>query len=406
MVKWPFLNANSKFAKEFAEYIGTKHAINTSFGRTAIYLGLRAVNVSDKEVIIPAFTCTVVRHAVTMAGATPIFVDIDYETFDFDIHDLKQKITKNTKAIILTHYFGRVVRNLEEIIEIAKQYNLILVEDCAHSLGAEYKGKKIGTFGDLSIFSLTKNMINFGGGVLATDNDAIVNNALHLVQEDKKSLIKRILDFPMILAYGFEQAIDKLIFDRVKKNLFKWWLIYLPDFCLVRLRRYIIHIVKLPLLIKKLKSKKKQPINSLQGKRQGVQRYEQGVHMEPIIASLARSQLKKIDSLIAQRKRIYSLCDHFTIFPLKESSGIQCKDVYTYLILRFIDRDIHNVIAECKKQGLLLRATWPTHQKIWKNQSTKTLSKIEKEIVFWNVSPMLDEKEYVKFYEILSEYGN
>lgn len=406
MIKWPFSNANSKFAKEFAEYIGTKHVINTSFGRTAIYLGLRAINVLNKEVIIPTFTCTVVSQAVLMAGATPIFVDIDYDTFDFDINDLKQKITENTKAIILTHYFGNVVRNLEEIIEITKQYNLMLVEDCAHSLGAEYKGKKAGTFGDFSIFSLTKNMINFGGGVLATDNDMIFNTALRIAQGEKKSLKKRILDFPMILAYGFEQAIDKLIFDRVNRNPFKWWLIYLPDFCLVRLRRYIINIVKLPLLIRKLKIKKPPIVNSLRDKRQGIQRYGQGVYMEPIIASLARTQLKKIDSLIAQRKKIYSLYDRFMIFPVKKYSSVQCKDVYTNLILRFIDRNIYSVIKECKNRGLLLRATWPTHQKIWENQSSKTLSKIEKEIVFWTVNPMLNEKEQVKFYEILSEYQN
>ncbi len=217
MVKWLFSNANSKFGREFAEYIGRKHVINTSFGRTAIYLGLRAIDVLNKEVIIPKFTCTVVRQAVIMAGATPVFVDIDYDNFGFDINDLKQKITKNTKAIIATHYFGRVVGNFEEIIKITKQNNLLLVEDCAHSLGAEYKGKRVGTFGDFSIFSLTKNMINFGGGVLSTNSDIIFNSALRIAIEEKKSIKKRILDFPMVLAYGLEQMINKVIFTELKE---------------------------------------------------------------------------------------------------------------------------------------------------------------------------------------------
>ena len=126
--KWVWSNEKAIFEKEFAEYIGAKFAIGTSYGRTALYLGLKAMDVKNMEVIIPAFICTVVRHAVTMAGGSPRFVDINIEDFNLNLDDLKQKISDKTKAIILTHYFGRVARNIEEVIQVAKENNIVLIE--------------------------------------------------------------------------------------------------------------------------------------------------------------------------------------------------------------------------------------------------------------------------------------
>src|SRR4030042_579080 len=153
-INWIWRDQNSLFEKEFAKYIGTKFALGTSYGRTALYLGLGAIDVRDREVIIPSFICTVVRHAVVAAGGIPRFVDINLENFTYDLTDLKKKISDRTKVIILVHYFGRVARNMEEVIQVAREKKIALVDDCAHSLGAEYQGKKIGTFGDFSVFSL------------------------------------------------------------------------------------------------------------------------------------------------------------------------------------------------------------------------------------------------------------
>src|SRR4030042_3061125 len=153
-LRWVWGDQKSLFEKEFAQYIGAKYAMGTSYGRTALYSGLRAIDVRDREVIIPAFICTVVRHAVVAAGGIPRFVDVDLENFTYDVSDLKKKISDRTKAIILVHYFGRVARNMEEVIQVAREKKIALVDDCAHSLGAEYQGKKIGTFGDFSVFSL------------------------------------------------------------------------------------------------------------------------------------------------------------------------------------------------------------------------------------------------------------
>jgi len=399
-IKWIFHDDRAMFEKEFADYVGTHFALGTSFGRTALYAGLKAIDVLGGEVIISTFTCTVVRHAVTMAGATPIFVDINLANLNFNLDDLKKKISEKTKAIVLTHYFGRVARNMDNVIQIAEQNNIALIEDCAHSLGAEYKDRKIGTFGLFSIFSLTKNTINFGGGVLVTDNYSIYQDAKKILDNERISLKQRIVDFPMILAYGLEQMIDRLIFDRINKNIFKWWIIHLPHI-LLRMRQYIISFIKLPFLFF-MPNRKKKKQHYQTPNVAAPERYRQGLLMEPLIASLARTQLCKIDGLIELRKKTYlDLCKIERIF-FNNSENIAFKDVYTHMVLQFNDSDIFDTIKKCKKQGLLLRATWPTHQKLWLNQDTKNVRPIEKEILTWNVNPMLEQDERNKFIKIVN----
>jgi len=387
--------------KDFVQYIGGKFAIGTSYGRTALYLGLKAIDVQNLDVIVPAFTCTVVRHAVVMAGGNPKFVDIDMEDFTFDLHDLRQKISERTRAIILIHYFGRVARNMDDVIKIAKQNNIVLVEDCAHSLGAEFYDKKIGTFGAFSVFSLTKSTINFGGGILATTEDYIYQNARKILEQEKNSIKRRIVDFPLILAYGLEQIADKLVFDRVNKSIFKWWLINVPKL-LVTLRRYIIKSIKFPSSIIRLGRRAHKP-PSHHDKRKASSPYDQGIHMEPIIAALARTQLRKLDRLIEQRKNIYSDIAKVGSYHFKTSDQFQGRDVYTHMVTRFPSTDIFKLIKKCKKRGVLLRPTWPTHQRLWEHQSTDNVRAIERQIVTWNVNPMLKPTEINNFIALLNE---
>jgi len=229
-LNWMWRGQNSLFEEEFARHIGTKFALGTSHGRTALYLGLRAIDVREREVIIPAFICTVVRHAIVAAGGIPRFVDIDIENFTYDVSELRNKISERTKAIILVHYFGRVARNLKQIIQVAKESNIALIEDCAHSLGAEYKGKRIGAFGDLSIFFANKKYDQFRRRVLVTDNLDIYENAKRILENEKIPLKKRLVDFPIIVSYGIEQIVDKVLLETVKSDNFKLLLIHLPTF--------------------------------------------------------------------------------------------------------------------------------------------------------------------------------
>lgn len=163
-----------KFEKSFAQYNGVSHALGVASGTDALHLALRALDIgAGDEVITVAFTFIATVEAISYVGATPVFVDINPDTFNFDPKELEKKITPKTKAIIPVHLYGQPV-DMSPILEIAKKYNLYIVEDCAQAIGAEYKGKKVGSLGDIGCFSFfpTKNLGTFGdGGAVTTNSD-------------------------------------------------------------------------------------------------------------------------------------------------------------------------------------------------------------------------------------------
>lgn len=168
-----------EFEKAFANYIGVKHAIATSSGTTALHVAVAACGIGPgDEVIVPAYTFTSTATAVLMQCAIPIFADIDLETYTIDPEDIKRKITERTKAIIVVHLFGCPAK-MDEILEIAQEHNLYVIEDCAQAIGAEYKGKKVGSLGDIACFSFyeSKNMMTGEGGMITTNNDELAEIA-------------------------------------------------------------------------------------------------------------------------------------------------------------------------------------------------------------------------------------
>lgn len=389
------------FAHEFAAYLGARHAVPTSFGRTALYLGLRALDVNQKEVILPSFICTVVRQAVVNAGAVPRFVDVDPDRFTYDIGDLQGAICPRTRAIILVHYFGSVARNLHDVARVARENSLALIEDCAHAMGAEASGQKIGTFGDLSIFSLTKGMINFGGGVLVTNDDRLQTHAKEILAQEHIPLRRRTADFPLVLAYGLEQTIDKLILDRVRGSGSKWWLATLPK-ALVQLRKFALILLRrlspLPSTHRRISET---PTTSAPP--HALCAYPQGIRMEPLVAFLATIQLRNLDALIARRREIHSALSRLPHTHLLPPPPFSVRDVATHLLFRFPGIDIGDMAAFCKRHGLLLRPTWPTHQTLWEQQSTRNVRLLEKEMLIWNVSARLNCREKQKFAAILEK---
>lgn len=171
-----FLNTKtriSEFENKFSEYIGCNHAISTYSGTSALYILLKAFGLKrGEEIIMPAYTCESVPRLVLDMGYMIKFVDIDKETYNVSIEDLQSKITRKTKAIISIHMFGNPCE-MNEIIEIAGDYNAAVIEDAAQSIGAEYHGKKIGTLGDAGFFSLGegKPLTTINGGMIVTKNE-------------------------------------------------------------------------------------------------------------------------------------------------------------------------------------------------------------------------------------------
>ena len=171
-LKWKKGNAIEKLENKFKNYLGVKYVFSFASGRAGLFAILKSLDLKEgDEVITQAYTTVAVPNAIIWAGAKPIYVDIDEETFNMDPKKLEEKITSRTKAIIIQHTFGLSGR-IKEILEISKKYNLFVIEDCAHALGSEYQNRKVGTFGDAAFFSFGRDKIIssvFGGMVVLKD---------------------------------------------------------------------------------------------------------------------------------------------------------------------------------------------------------------------------------------------
>lgn len=167
---------DEKFEKVFAEYCNSKYCVGVGNGLDALFLALKALNVKDgDEVIVPSNTYIATALAVTYVGATPVFVEPDIRTFNIDPAKIEKAITEKTKAIIPVHLYGQAC-DMEPIMKIAKKYNLLVVEDCAQAHGATYKGKVVGSFGDVAGFSFYpgKNLGALGdAGAIVTNNEEL-----------------------------------------------------------------------------------------------------------------------------------------------------------------------------------------------------------------------------------------
>ena len=172
-----------EFEKEFSEYLGVKHSISVGNGTDALIISLKALGIGEgDEVITTPCTFFATAESISFVGATPVFVDVELDTFNIDPTKIEEKITSKTKAIMLVHIFGQPC-NMDAINDIAKKHNLYVIEDAAQAVGSEYKGQKIGTLSDIATFSFfpTKNLGCAGdGGMIVTDNDnlAVICRAL------------------------------------------------------------------------------------------------------------------------------------------------------------------------------------------------------------------------------------
>jgi perosamine synthetase len=171
-----------KFEEEFSKYCGVKYGVTTTNGTSALHLALVALGIkAGDEVIIPNFTMISSANAIIYTGAKPIFVDAEEETGNINVKRIEEKITPRTKAIMPVHIYGHPC-DMDEINELAKKYNLFIIEDAAEAHGAEYRGKKCGGLSDVACFSFYANkLITTGeGGMVVTDNKEIYEKCLKL----------------------------------------------------------------------------------------------------------------------------------------------------------------------------------------------------------------------------------
>ena len=169
-----------EFEADFANYVGAKYAVAISNGTAALHAACFAAGIeSGDEVITTPITFAASANAVLYCGGTPVFADIDSSTYNIDPKDIRKKITKKTKAIIPVHFTGQPC-DMDEIRKIAEEYNLIVIEDAAHALGASYKNQKIGSISDMTTFSFhpVKHITTGEGGMITTNNKELYEKLL------------------------------------------------------------------------------------------------------------------------------------------------------------------------------------------------------------------------------------
>ncbi|MDD5633859.1 MAG: DegT/DnrJ/EryC1/StrS family aminotransferase [Candidatus Omnitrophica bacterium] len=215
--------------KELALYCGVSHAAGVASGTDALILALRALGVGKGDVVITTpFTFFATSEAISILGAKPLFVDIEQATYNIDPDKLEEVIKRSDpskrnayKAIIPVHLYGQCA-NMERIMGIAKRYNLRVVEDCAQAIGAEYNGKKAGSFGETGCFSFfpSKNLNAFGDGGM------VVSNGIDIVKRIKKLRVHGSQELYIHEEIGYNSRLDSLqaAIVRVKLKHLDGWL--------------------------------------------------------------------------------------------------------------------------------------------------------------------------------------
>ncbi|WXG43496.1 MAG: DegT/DnrJ/EryC1/StrS family aminotransferase [Promethearchaeati archaeon SRVP18_Atabeyarchaeia-1] len=179
---------NKAFQKELADYLGVRHVLTVSSGTAALHSSLLAAGVGyGDEVIVPPFTFVATANVALLAGARPVFADINSRTYTIDPQKLKRAITKRTKAVIPVHLYGHPV-DMDPIMEIAEEKGIAVVEDCAQSIGSQYRGKATGSIGQIGCFSFyaSKNMTTGEGGAVATNDDELAERIWKIRRHGEK----------------------------------------------------------------------------------------------------------------------------------------------------------------------------------------------------------------------------
>ncbi len=272
----------TQYENEFARWNRSGHVFAFMGGRVALSACIHALGLQPgDEVVLPGYTCVVVPNAFHYAGISTVYCDIELDTYGLDVTQLEQKITPRTRAILLHHLYGLVCRDFEAILKLAKKHGLKVIEDCAHAAGAEYKGKKVGNFGDCAFFSSEQSKVftTIQGGLAVTNDDGLAVK------------IKQYYD-QAPLAGG--PWIDKLLHHVIinfymYKHPARWWL---GD------------LVSLRYMGKYLES-------TTRGEEDGIRPENYGSRMPAPIAALGLNQLCKIDDYNIKRRETAKIWDQW-----------------------------------------------------------------------------------------------
>lgn len=226
-----------KFEREFADFVGVRHAITTSNGTVSLHLILLALGIGPgDEVIVPTFTYIASVNSIRYVGATPVFVDSEPDTWNIDPEDVKRKITDRTKAIMTVHIYGHSV-DIDPLLEICVKKRLYLIEDSAEATGTLYKGKHVGSFGIAGSFSFfgNKTITTGEGGMVVTNNEDLAKKIRKLKNQGNSDCKRywhdvigynyRMTNLQAAIGYAQLKRVNELVGK--KRQIAKWYKKYL-----------------------------------------------------------------------------------------------------------------------------------------------------------------------------------
>jgi UDP-4-amino-4,6-dideoxy-N-acetyl-beta-L-altrosamine transaminase len=343
-----------EFENNFATYVGARYAIAVNSGTAALHAACFAAGISKGEkVITTPITFVASANCVIYQGGTPVFADIREDTLNIDPEEIKKKITSDTRALIPVDFTGLPV-DLEEILQIARKNNLVVIEDASHALGATYQGKKIGSISDMTIFSFhpVKHITTGEGGMITTNNKEYYERLklfrTHGITKEKDRLLNyegpwyyemqelgynyRLTDFQCALGISQLKKIDKIIQRRrkiVKKYNYEFK--DMPEIKIPEINPATSnpawHIYIIQLNLEKLKVGRKEIFEALRAENIGVNVHYIPVHLQPYYQKrfgYRRGDFPKVENY-------YSRAITLPIFPMMS------------------DKDIDDVIKAVKK---------------------------------------------------------
>lgn len=264
----------AEFETSFAEWNGSRHAIAFMNGRSALSACIAALNLRPgDEVLVAGYTCVVVPNAFKFAGVVPRYVDIELDTFGIDAGGLERHVSSKTKAILIQHLYGYVCRDFETLLRFAATHDLKIIEDCAHSTGAEFRGVKVGNFGHAAFYSTEQSKVlnTVQGGLAVTNHDWIADGLRKYANSRARQSEDQI-----------DRQLNTLVFNYYRFKHPKRWL--LGDYYAVKLGG-------------------KRLVTTTPAELEGRKPDCYGCRMVAPVASLGLNQLRKLDAYNDQRRR-------------------------------------------------------------------------------------------------------
>ena len=313
--------------EEFKKYLGVKYAFSFNSGRSAFLAILRSLNFSqDNEVLLQAFTCNAAANPIIWADLKPVYVDCNEKTFNIDVEDLKKKIEPRSRVVVAQHTFG-LPANMDEILEVCQRNNLILIEDCAHSLGATYKDKKVGTFGKAAFFSFSRDKVisSVYGGIAVTNDE---------------ELAKKLKDFQEKISYpSYFWTLQQLLHPILMN-----WLI-LPVYNFLKLGKIILILSQwLHILSKAVHWKEKR------GKKPSYF----PKRLPNALTVLTLNQFKKLERFNNHRKKIADFYSQELINTKYEILDTKYKEGNIFLRFFVKHPNAHKIIKRAWKENILI----------------------------------------------------